>query len=57
MLPYWMNLMLPKKKDGDDKAAHQDLEQKRMHSRAYKAARTKAIRDGKSEVDLYLTSL
>ena len=49
--------MKPTKKNGEDKKPNQDLEQKRIHSRAYKAARTKAIRDGKSEVDLYLTSL
>ena len=52
--------MKPKKKDGDDKNPKQDTwakEKNRIHSRAYHAARSKALRDGHSEVDLYLTSL
>ena len=57
MLPYWMNLVMEaKKKNGEDKKPNQGAERKRIHSRAYHGART-AIRDGKSEVDLYLTSL
>ena len=49
-------MMEPKKKNGEDKKPNQGAERKRIHSRAYHGART-AIRDGKSEVDLYLTSL
>ena len=43
--------------DGKDEKIEQMKEKKRVHSRAYHSARTKAIREGGSEVDLYLTSL
>ena len=52
--------MKPKKKDGDDKNPKQDTwskEKNRIHSRAYHAARSKSVREGHSEADLYVTSL
>ena len=52
--------MKPKKKNEDgekDLKTEQMKEQKRVHSRAYHGARSKATHEGKNEVDLYLTSI